>query len=449
MNIRKGTVLFVGVVGGLLIGGLAFWQPWLALGLAVAVPLFLIALRWPPFLLYGALASIALGQVGRIPPLHGGAPLIADGLLAGFFLTWLVWAIWKKMPLPRTPAHLAWYGFLAVALLSLVFTPYHLSRGEFMNVSLYWVRLTIYSSLIWILPSLYQKPAQLRTGYRVIAWTGMAVLVLGALQLALLPDIGMFAAYGWDPHVGRFVSTFLDPNYLGGYLALLLVFFFALNREKPRPLWALAMAMTVVAGVLTYSRSGYLALAVVVVILGLSYSWRLFLLIMVMVIPLSLSIPRVAQRVEGGFSIDQTSRDRIDSWGRALMVINHNPILGVGYNNYDIAQKELNMVSPIGESQSSAGSDSSLLNVMATTGVVGFALFLLAGMFFLRDALRIIRRKEKNERRVAAYVVLIATPALLVNAMFVNALFYPLIMIVYTFFIGALYVAAPESSSGR
>jgi O-antigen ligase len=393
------------------------------------------------------LASVALGQLGRIPPLSGGAPLIADGLLGGIFLTWLVWAIWNRVPFPRSRAHMAWAAFLVVALVALLLTPYPLGRRELIESGLYWVRLLMYSSLAWIVPMIYRTDAALLVPFRYLVGASLAVLGAGVVQLIVLPDIGLLSGFGWDPHVGRFVSTFLDPNYLGGYLALMLSFSFAMTLgTKPRNwVWLMTVA-TLVAGVLTYSRSGYLALLVVLLIIGLMYSWKLLLVGVVCVVPLALSIPRVAERVQGGFNIDRTSQDRIDSWGRALTIFRHHPVIGVGYNNYHRAQQELQLVSPIGESHASGGSDSSLLNVAATTGLVGFTLFALAGVLMLRDALRTLRRKASSHAKTAAYAVLIATPALLVNAFFVNALFYPLIMLPLAFMVGAMYVGAPGFS---
>ena len=54
---------------------------------------------------------------------------------------------------------------------------------------------------------------------------------------------------------------------------------------------------------------------------------------------------------------------RIASWKKAWEIFSDNPIIGVGFNTYRYAQK----ASP--ESHAGAGSDSSILLVMATTGI--------------------------------------------------------------------------------
>jgi putative inorganic carbon (hco3(-)) transporter len=272
----------------------------------------------------------------------------------------------------------------------------------------------------------------------------VAALLGGVVELIVLPDIGVLAGRGWDPHVGRFVSTFLDPNFLGGFLALMLAFAFAMTIGSRSQLWAWAMtAATLVAGVLTFSRSGYLALAIVLVLIGLIYSWKLLLIGTLCVLPLALTIPRVAERVQGGFRIDRTAQDRIASWDRALVIFQNHPVLGVGFNNYHRAQQQLQLVSPIGESHSTAGSDSSLLNVVATSGLVGFILYCLAGLMVLRDAWRTTRAKGRRYAKIAAYALLIGTPGLIANSFFVNSFFYPLILLPFAFLIGASYVGAP------
>lgn len=439
--------LGLGMVAAVVAGLLTAWQPLVTLSVTVLAALGYVALYRPEWLLLGATGAVALGQFGRIPPLSGGAPLLTDLFLGSLFLVSLVWIVWKRVSLPMSPALTVWFGFLFVGAASLVVSPYPNSTRELAEAGLYWMRLLMYSSLVWIVPMLYRSDAELERPFRALLGVGWAVVALGILQLLVLPDIGRLGGYGWDPHVGRFVSTFLDPNYLGGYLAMVLALLLARNLERAT-LWNwIFAALVLVAGVLTYSRSGYLALLAVVVVAGLRYSWKLFLLITVAVVPLALSIPRVRERVAGGFNIDRTAEERILSWERALTVMNRHPVLGVGYNSYEQAQVALGLI-PDTSSHAAAGSDSSLLNVGATTGTVGFALFLISGFLVLRDAWRRARGR-KGYGRTAAYTLLLLTPAILLNALFVNALFYPFILLPVTVLIGALYVGEPAPAIAR
>ena len=72
---------------------------------------------------------------------------------------------------------------------------------------------------------------------------------------------------GWDPHIGRLLSTWFDPNFIGGFLGFILSITIALGlyywKEKRTKL-ALVLGIIgfigLIALYLTYSRSGYLTL---------------------------------------------------------------------------------------------------------------------------------------------------------------------------------------------
>src|SRR5690606_10701527 len=111
------------------------------------------------------------------------------------------------------------------------FNPFSIIGPELAVSGFYLLRLLFYGSLIWIIPDLYPTERDLLGVVRLLVWVGMAVVIAGFLQLYVLPDIGILTAFGWDPHVGRLLSTFLDPNYLGGFLAILLAILLVFGRE--------------------------------------------------------------------------------------------------------------------------------------------------------------------------------------------------------------------------
>jgi O-antigen ligase len=437
-----------GIVLAAVVGAALGWS-WLVGVLIVALILLVFVLKNPLYILCAATAAIALGQLGRIPPTAtSGGVLISDILIAGLFFVWLIWMIRNRPKLSLQPAQKALVGFLVIIVVGFIFSPVHLSQGDLLVNALYALRFMLYASLLWIVPLLCKTEEQSKTIFRWVLGAGIAVMIIGFFQLMFIGDIGFLSKYGWDPHVGRLVSTFLDPNFLGGYFALMLAMLCALTLNKARPwIWLAAVAM-LVAGLLTYSRSGYLAVGTVVVLFGLRYSWKLLLLAVLCIVPLGLAIPRVQSRIAGGFSVDATSQDRIQSWQDALTIGDHYPLLGVGYNNYRQAQESLGLIPPGSTSRSGAGSDSSILNVLATTGVPGLILYL--SMFFLvvKDCFRILRSKEKSTAQTVALTLLIALPALFINALFVNALFYPFVAVPLFTLIGLLYVR-PASSPNQ
>ncbi|MBU6389616.1 O-antigen ligase family protein [Patescibacteria group bacterium] len=428
------TTIFVLIAAGL--GLLVGYSGWTVAAALIGVGVMICLLRYPAALLATILVFLVLGQFARISS-AGGDILILDGLVGMFFLLWLVWAVRfgrvKRLSLPL----ILWSGFLLIGLVSLVLGPFALGKQELAGNGFYWIRLLAYSSLAWSLPVFITGEED---GWRVLKWllyAGMAIVLLGFVQLRLLPNIGILAKYGWDPHVGRLVSTFLDPNYLGGFFAILLSLVLAWFPLRNWRGWLLTLII-VLATMLTYSRSGYLAVGIVLLLYGLRYSWKIVAIALICVVPLTVAIPRIQERVVGAFHIDTTSQDRIDSWLVALSVSNDYPVTGVGYNSYATAQEHIGALKVGSTSRAAAGSDSSLLNVLVDTGPLGLGLFLAALGLVWWDADK-KRADTSTPSGVAAQTLYMVMPALFIYTWFVNALFYPFILLILTLLVGVMY----------
>ena len=436
------------IFGALLVavgfGFAAAIQPLLLIvGVAMALAIY-CAIAKPHWLLPLALGVLVLGQVGRIPPLSGQI-LLLDLVVGTAFLVWALLEVAGRRKLRFEAVHFLWLGFIAMAALALILTPLVLSRSDLATNGIYLVRLVAYTSLFWGMQRWSPEAYQAKHVLNMVLWTGYALIVLGFLQLIFVPDIGFLSGYGWDPHVGRLVSTFLDPNYFGGFLAIILAVLLARTLgEGHRFPWFWG-AVLMIATVLTYSRSGYLAVGIVIFGFGLRYSWRILLLAVVCVVPLALAIPRVQERVLGGFSVDATAQDRVISWQGALTIIDRFPFLGVGYNNYKPASEVVGVFQGSETSQSAAGSDSSLLNVQATTGFLGFGLFMATVFAILIRAWKRSARKDNSPYRSAAFALLFIAPAIFVHSFFVNSLFYPFIFLPLALLVGVLLSETPAS----
>jgi len=100
-------------------------------------------------------------------------------------------------------------------------------------------------------------------------------------------------------------------------------------------------------------------------------------------------------------------------------------VIGVGFNTFRYAQQDYGIFE-IGETggNSGAGTDSSFLLVLATTGVFGFLIFLAGYLFPLFQ--------KKN----AFYLPMLAAfSALFMQSQFINALFYPQILFLWLTFL--------------
>jgi len=114
---------------------------------------------------------------------------------------------------------------------------------------------------------------------------------------------------------------------------------------------------------------------------------------------------------------------RLINWKQSLIIAKDHPFFGVGFNTYRYAQKNYGFLEEKNwqVSHAGAGADSSLLFVLATTGIVGLSAYLL----LLKRILDALFSIPLSPPSLAAFASLLA---LLVHSLFANSLFYPWIM---------------------
>jgi O-antigen ligase len=246
------------------------------------------------------------------------------------------------------------------------------------------------------------------------------------------------AQYGWDPHQGRLLSTWYDPNFLGGFLGLAAVIILSrvlvFLRENKLwdnkniillSCWITGLLIVFGALMLTYSRSALLAFLIGVTIVTILISRRTFILVLIILSLIIVSNPRLQTRIQGAIQVDVTASLRIQSWLDTLDDIERNPIWGIGYNTIKyqtVLPSELN---------SASGRDSSLLTLWLTGGIIGLALFLL---IIVNSLLRAWQKISKpGLERVWGVSIIAGLTLILVHSMFVNSIFFPHILIFILF----------------
>jgi len=399
------------------------------------------------------------GMLARIS--FGGAGILAsDILLPLFSLLWIEQKIVKNEKFPRNN----WIGlgflFLSWAFISWLLGAWDLEfKEKFLSFS-YLVRLFSFLVFGWATMDIFNSNNSLslgeRAGVRANFFAGFflisgIVILLGFLQFFLVPDIAKYSTEGgWDPHTGRLLGTWLDPNYLAGFLGFLLPVSIAkwydlkkqitptpfVKGEKiPRIFLALLIIASLVALFLTFSRSGYLAAGIGLLIFFLVKDWKVILIAIILASIGIVSSERATKRVEelaGTFAsiilqdtdeIDPTAKLRIQNWGKSFTLFEKKKIAGIGYNTYRYIAADEGIVN---EGYFSAGgADSTHLTILVTTGLIGFFLYLL----FLGNLLRISWKKSHEKKGTIYLGFFTGLCALLVHATFVNSLFFPLIFI--------------------
>jgi len=273
----------------------------------------------------------------------------------------------------------------------------------------YWIRLLLYSLLGFALASLFTR-GQIKNLTFV---SGLSLLISGIFQYLVFPDIRNLQVSEWDPHYYRVVGSLLDP----GFMAILLLLFMVFLITRPlKNLFHnyLLISTTYLIFALTYSRSGYLAMmAYSAVVSFTKHSWRPLILSGLLLFFTVLILPRSPDGE--GVKLERTSSitARIQNWKNSFHIILSHPISGVGYNVYRYAQKEAGFLDNSNwlKSHAGAGADSSLLFITATSGLFGLLFYLnyLKALFSLKT-------------------ISYELTALLIHSMFLNSLFYPLVL---------------------
>jgi hypothetical protein len=343
------------------------------------------------------LASLLLGQLGGISPWPGVVIYIHD-----IFLAILVVLYVRKVKHAKRTVPIAL--FTGACLMSLLANYWRFTLPELLTGSLYLVRWVLYAGLYVVVAGNFVSPRFWLKGLYAV---GIGFGVLGFMQFFLYPNLRNLAYLGWDPHYYRLFSTLLDPNFMGIILVFTVLLGFRLFRKNSR--WIIAgQTVTVLALLLTYSRSSFLALGAAVVVWAvIEKRWKLFIVLAVFV-GLVLILPH-------GNTLSLLRADstlaRVGNWGEGVTLVMKAPVFGYGFDTLRYARPSANEIS-----KSAAGLDSSILFILATTGLVGCAAYANLVIAMIRAG-----------RHATFYIASVA--ALLVHSLFVNSLFYPWVMI--------------------
>ncbi len=377
--------------------------------------------------------SVITGQITRVP----GLGVATDLLVPVYLGWWALNALRVRRPVPFRPIFVWAVVFLGYLLGGLLFRIHEIPAvGGELGSLLYWIRLAAYLALLVPFADMLDRDREqtLHQFWWAICGTGVALSLLGFVQLILFPDFSFMAQYGWDPHQGRLLSTWYDPNFLGGFLGVALSIVTARVLVHIRAqgmtflqgsglVWLGSIAVMLFALFLTYSRSALLAYLIGIGVLTLMLS-RIALVVAIAIVVAAIGFsPRLQERVQGALELDVTASLRVENWLETIEDIEQNPLIGIGYNStkyQSIVPSELN---------SASGRDSSLLTLWLTSGIIGLSLFVsMIGAQMLHWVRQGMQSKSLIEQTMS-YGAIAAWSAILVHSMFVNSIFFPHILI--------------------
>ena len=158
-----------------------------------------------------------LGELARFSFEYNVA-ITANDLLVGIIV--LFWFVNNQLKNIQQFAITKSIGiFIAVCLLSLVINSNKYLINELFIAFLYLLRWSAYASLYFVVKEL--KPSFKNKIIPLMVIVGGVTVFGGYLQYFFYPNLRNLYYAGWDEHLYRMFSSFLDPNFAGAFFVLL------------------------------------------------------------------------------------------------------------------------------------------------------------------------------------------------------------------------------------
>lgn len=347
------------------------------------------------FLLFIFLAVFPFGQ------LFGKTLDIVVGII-------FLYTIAARLQFPKVSKYFK--NFILTALFSFLLSLVIFKSNSVLIGGLYLLRLVIYCCFaVFCLNYTKGSTARKKLVFNSLILVSIASVVFGWIQYLFYPDLRTLVYLGWDDHLYRLVGTFLDPGFTSLIIVLGIILSFSSNIILP--------LFLIVTLAFTYSRAGYLAfLGAMIFMAFLTKKVKKVILLVLFLGVVIWFLPRPAGQ---GINLARTYSisARLQNYIETLKIAKESPIFGIGFNNICLA-KEKYLGKKDLESHSCSGSDSSLLLILATTGIVGL-------LIFVYGVIKMINLVSTNSY---GKIFLVSLVALFIHSFFVNSLFYSWIM---------------------
>lgn len=393
-------------------------------------------------LILSVLLVLPFGELIRVNIANGIVIKPIDALVGLVVVIWLVLHIVKKKKIYKINLTIPIIIFSSICVMSLLVNSYLLTPNELFASFLYLLRWLFYSGLYFVVREFDQKFKNKILLLMTII--GGIFVFMGYIQYFFYQNLRNLFYLGWDDHLYRMFSSLLDPNFAGAFFVLyflLLIRFLISSKNSKLSIKNIILSLlglsTIIAIILTYSRSAlimfFVSLLSLLVFTKMKKKVLMFLgsmIIFYMLFPKDFNIENVNL-----FRV-ASSEARIYSVTNAIEIIRNNTLIGVGFNAYRYAQIRYGFRGGVGAevSHADSGTDNSFLFIFATTGIFGLITYIYILYKILKQAFLTYALKQNT----GAILVMISLTGLIINSLFINSLFYPLIMLWMWIIIGVM-----------
>lgn len=263
---------------------------------------------------------------------------------------------------------------------------------------------------------------------------GIIQRIMGVEADASLTDLSLNEAMP-----GRVFSTMGNPNNFAEFLVLFMPFAlaFALNMKNKtgKSTYLFGMLLPLMAILLTYSRSGWIALAIAAIVFVSLYDKRLIPVFIVVGI---IAIPFIPQNILNriltiGNLEDTSSSYRVDIWTGCFAMLEDYWFTGVGLGTGGFA--EIFPTYGVGESYVAPHSHMHFMEMLCELGALGFVSYIVMTFTLMRRSFKSTSRRVPAEVRNVAIGAAAAMTGIILIGCFEYCWFYPRVM--FAFFVCA------------
>lgn len=326
--------------------------------------------------------------------------------------------------------HFAYFWFICLFSLLVASTRYPIS--EVLRGSLYLIRFISYYFFFEVVWNTQRTKDNKQKMINILIGALVITALLGWFQYFYMPDLRFLRAFNWDDHLYRLAGTVFDPGFMGilmvfGSLITLIVY-----RKTKKKLFIVYFLLFFLTCLFTYARASYIALTtgmffIIQSIIVKNFKGRsrirsgmtivgVFVSIVFLISVLLYLLPRAASE---GVLLERTNSifEKYKNYKETIGIVSDNPVLGTGFNTL-CSERTIRFGGKGFESHACSGSDSSILFILATVGVVG-------GIVLLNALIQIPKYIKKSEY---SKMLLACSTTLFVHSLFLNSLFYTWVM---------------------
>lgn len=417
------------------------------------------------YLLILLILLFPLGQIVRIPvKLEGSVVSVmpSDIIITALLTFWIIRKTLTGFRIKKTLINNLIISFSLISAFSLIIAAFRMEIPKILVSSLYTIRWVMFASLYFVIIDILKKIEEIKFLLKLFYLMGIAIGILGAVQYLFFNNFiilsQVIAGGGWDPHTDRMISTFLDPNFLGGYFMFLSAITFSIfTRKKEYKITQILLNPYFIGFIffsacllLTLSRASLLSYLIVIGIIILSgikkrKYFMIFLCISAMLIFTTPSLIKkhttadqisIENPLHENIQIDSSAYTRISSWENAWGIISKNVsnfVFGIGNNTYAFER---------GSSikQGTTGAVNSFLFIWLTTGLIGLIIYIALLSRIYKSCSSIMKNPIHSPNlKSYAYGYKMGLVGLVIHSQFIDTLTYPQIMETMWIFFGLIY----------